>query len=258
MRYLILLFVLQLLAGFVHGVPPDSQSVTLETIIASYENLRYERTVKQCEEFLSTHPRLPEAKLLKVLQYLAMSQLALGEEEQAKRTLQSIIIANPEYSLDRRIVSPKLIELYRNQRARERQSGDISEPAVQYLVKEDLRTEAMLRSVIFPGLGQTYLDQSRGYLYAGIAGISLGIFGYSVIQTPRAHERYLGATDPQNIEQRYATYNRLYQLRNNSLIVYLGTWMIAGVDAFISSRPSGNLRISLNGIPTHLTVTLLW
>jgi len=255
-----ILLLLLLLAGVVpqDGLAQQRQG-TLDSIRIAYRNLEYARALQRAEFYLAEHPRVPETQLLTVLQYMAMSQLALGREQDARETLRSILVTNPSYQLDQRIVSPKLQTMYRQLRQAQDQSDRNQPASVRYVVKEDVYTEATLRTLIFPGLGQRHLDQHRWYVYSGLAGLSLAGFGYAALKLSGAHESYLEATKPEVIDDRYATYNRYYRLRNTAIASYLATWAIATTDILLQSRtPDTSPQISLHGSLRSLSFTIQW
>jgi len=248
---LCIIFILLFSGGFT--LVAQEQSVSLEQIRDAYEQLQYEKTVTLGEQYLASNPRMGEEPVLEVLQYIAFSQVALGKDEAAKRSLRSILITDPTFELNENLASPKVTRLFTELKS-ERELSSLqpsSEPS--YVILRDVKTTATLRSVIFPGSGQTYLDQNRGYVYNGIAAISLGVFVYSSIRLPGAHKDYLQASDPKTIANKYDIYNQLYQYRNNSLLLYLSTWTLSLADVLVFG-PSTQPHISV--IPTKSGVNL--
>jgi len=231
----------------------QEQSVSIEQVRTAYEQLHYQRTVTLGEEYLANNPRISKESLLEVLQYIAFSQVALGKDEAAKRSLRSILITDPTFQLNENLASPKVTRVFTELKSEMQVSSTQPSSEPSHVILEDVKTAATLRSVIFPGSGQNYLNQHRGYVYNGIAAISLGVFVYSSIRVPTAHKDYLQATDPKAIADKYDTYNHLYQYRNNSLILYLSTWTLSLADVLVFG-PSTQPHISL--IPSESGVNL--
>jgi hypothetical protein len=117
----------------------------------------------------------------------------------------------------------------------------------KWIIIEDRRARSTLRSIIFPGWGQIYNNKARGYIFSGIAGISLGYFIYSSVQLRKTHQEYLKAYTEDDIERKYASYNKWYIRRNNSLLVYSGSWTLSLIDILFDPFSKENrLLISPN------------
>lgn len=237
----------------------QEQSVSLEQIRASYEQLNYPKTIDLGETYLANNPRVSKQTLVEVLQYVAFSQVALGQEDAAKRTFRSILVTDPAYELNEKMASPKVIRIFQEVKTQASTASPQIQRSASHVILEDVKTGAVLRSIIFPGVGQTYLGQTRGYVYNSIAAISLGVFLYSSIRLPAAHSAYLKATNPDEITNKYNTYNQLYQFRNNALITYLGTWSISLLDVMVlgpSTQPRIGFSPSYSGV--NLAVSFQW
>jgi|GEM_PF-1948651 len=236
----------------------EKAPTTIEDIRQAYQQLEYARTVEMTERYLQAHPRIPKEALLRILQYRAFSQVALGNEEEARNTLRSILVSEPDFRLDRQIASPKVVQLFESLKTETLNGEADSEFVPSVVIAEDVQATAMLRSVVFPGLGQTYLRKKRGFAYIGIAATSLGLTVYSAVRVPRLHDRYLQATSPSIIEDRYDQFNRWYQVLNSAAVIYGITWGIALADLVVfrdTNSPAFAFLPVGDGIQLHATYT---
>lgn len=220
-------------AGLFAQSPGDTASISMEDIRQAYQQLEYARTVDMTEQYLGSHQRAPKEDLLTILQYRAFSQVALGNEDAAKRTLRSVLVSEPNFELDRQVASPKVIEIFENLKSGTQKIEQLPKTSPQVVIAEDLQVRAMLRSIVFPGLGQLYLDKPRGYAYASVAAASLGLTVYSAVLVPGLHDDYLQATSPAVIEDKYDEYNQWYHIRNSAAVIYAVNWGLSLTDILI-------------------------
>lgn len=248
--------VMVLLASWA-GVYAQNSPVTPGQIRQAYQQFEYERTVSLGERYLENHPRIDKTTLLQVLQYTTFAQVALGRDEDAQRTIRSILVTDPTFEPDEKLASPKVERMFADLRSELTSSETTPEIQPSHLILQDVKTGAALRSIIFPGAGQRYLDQNRGFLYVGVAGVSLGIFLYSAFRLPSARKAYLKASDPKQIESKYDEYNRWYHYRNNSLIAYASSWSLSVIDVLIfgpSTQPVFSVQPHQSGVEFALNL----
>ena len=251
---ILMLTIFSLAAG---SVPLKAQesAVTPEQIRSAYRQLDYRKTVDLSERYLEAHPRIEKDILLQVLQYRAFAQVALGRDDAARSTLRSILITDPGYRLNENLASPKVKRLFAELQDESPQAREEATVHPSYVVLEDVKTQATLKSILFPGTGQRFLEQPRGYIYTGIAGASLGFFIYSAFRVPSAREDYLKANDAEQIAEKYDTYNRWYQYRNSALVAYVATWALSVTDVLIFG-PSAQPVLSVQPHDSGLEFTL--
>jgi len=204
--------------------------LTLEQVKNSYENVRYAQVVTLVKSELEARPQQPLPRLEMLLKYLALAQASLGKEDEARSTMASLVLVNPNFKFQPDEVSPKILELYHDVRSEFVRSPDLASHSPSYLIKTDRRAELMLKSVTFPGWGQIEAGKKRGYFWGiGFSAVLVGsgVASYMAAQT---HDDYLAAYDPAVIQSRYTTYNNWYQWRNTLLSLTVLTYTVNLLD----------------------------
>lgn len=244
MRFAIILLLSGLLWHPMGYTQSSQPAVTLDSIRSAYETLQYQSAIELSDAYLSAHPRLPKYELVTALQYRAFSQMALGKEDEARNTLRSALVADPDFTLDRQIASPKIVRIFNEVRSNIQSGSMTLNEQGSPVILEDRKTNAVLRSALFPGLGQIYLQQPRGYMYSAVGVLSMGTLLVSAYRVPTLRENYLRATDTDVIQTRYDAYNQWYQLRNTAGIIALLSWSVSLSDVLLFA-PDHPAKLSL-------------
>jgi len=97
-----------LLSGLLAAAQQEGNA--LEEGIGLYWNGEYEKTI----EVLSSEPLtdVGEGERVELLRYLALSHIALGENDEAQAQFIRLLTIDPGYRLDPSMVSPKVIDLF--------------------------------------------------------------------------------------------------------------------------------------------------
>ncbi|MGH7602286.1 MAG: DUF5683 domain-containing protein [bacterium] len=176
-----------------------------------------------------TPSQLADIHALRALIFFEQGSSARGEEH-----LVLALQLNPDLQLDPIFFSPQIrgrLEALRPQGAT---LGNITAPAVRYIVVPDLRLEAAWRSLLLPGWGQRFKGQkTKGRLFTISAVALAGATLASHILRERAETKYLQAAEEVDIKSRYATLNRYHLLRNNLALALGVVWSAAVLEALI-------------------------
>ncbi len=225
-----------------------------EQMIQAFQQIKYDKAEQLAKQITADYESATLFELLeahKILGIIAF-QRDMNREE-AQRQFDLALSIDPNLKLDSLSFSPKTIEFFDAIKSRFLAEPDNSESekakVYRYVIQPDPRPAATLRSMLVPGWGQLYKnDRSKGYALITatlVTTVATGIF--HVLQN-NTHTDYKNAVEPNAIEQKYDSYNRLYKLRNNAALLAGGAWLYAVFDALIVKPKPGqrNFDISLD------------
>jgi len=226
----------------------QKESPVVTKIRRAYENLEYRRARQLAEEALREYSSYTPEELVEIYKYLAFVAFSEGHTEEARQHFRSLLSLQPNYQLDSLYTSPKILRFYREIKEQWQQGGaPIPRPEIRYLVLQDPRPAAALRSALLPGWGQLYKgEKTKGWVLMGAAG-SIVVGWWAIDQaTDNAHERYLRARIPQDIEKAYQSYNRWYKLRKAWIGMAIVLWLYSYLDAALKPvSPSAPAQVKL-------------
>ena len=222
-------------------VPVFSQTgqSLFEQMVQAFQQIKYDKAEQIAKQITADYESATPFELLeahKILGIIAFQRDMNREESQ--RQFDLALSIDPAIELDSLSLSPKTIEFFRTVKSKFLAAPGNSETekarAYRYIIQPDPRPAATLRSMALPGWGQLYKnDRRKGYALITatmVTTLATGIF--HVLQS-KAHTDYMNAIEPDIIEQKYDSYNRLYKLRNNSALLAGGAWLYAVFDALI-------------------------
>lgn len=241
-KYLVLrLTSLALVGLFLGAVPQVAAQPTgdinelVEQIELAYENLEYHTAESLARQVLREFEGLSPDQLVRVHTTLALVLFVKGEEFEAAEQFRSALSINPDLELDPVLVSPGTLEFFEEVKqlsARQPPATDESTGEVRYVMVEDVRPGATLRSVILPGWGQQHKgENTKGWVITGAWAATLAASTYAHFQRQDAREAYLNETNPDLVEVRYESYNNWHTLRGGLLIGAAAVWAYAAIDA---------------------------
>ena len=109
--------------------------------------------------------------------------------------------------------------------------------AVRYVLVEDLRAAAAMRSLALPGWGQLYKgENTKGWILLGVWGMAASGTVLAHIIRKQAEDDYLAATEAlpeQEILDRFDRFNTWHKARNNLALATAGLWAYSYLDALI-------------------------
>ncbi|MFZ5516693.1 MAG: hypothetical protein ACOY90_08650 [Candidatus Zhuqueibacterota bacterium] len=224
----------------------QSRQSPYDQLLRAYQQLDYQTAKALGQKITSdyaSHSLYQLAETHKILGVIAYSE---GDMDVAKNQFESALSIDDNAQLDSVYVSPKIIQFFNEQKLRYIQStpenaSNTAQPP-RYILIRDPRPAAALRSLALPGWGQLYKKEKRkGYSLAGAAGLSIFGTGMLHILQNNAHDAYLEATDPSDIESRYDRYNALYKWRNGLALCTAGIWLYSFFDALIAKSDPRDL-----------------
>jgi hypothetical protein len=182
------------------------------------------------------------------LVFFDRDSVARGEEH-----LALALQLNPRLQLDPIFFSPQIQKRLEELRPKiATLNKNAVAPTVRYLVIADPRLKAAWRSLLLPGWGQRFKGQkAKARIFSITAAVLAGTAMASHILRERAETKYLRAGENE-VEARYATFNRYHVLRNN-LALGLGVVWGAGVlDALVVPVAPRSSRMGWILSPHHL------
>ena len=242
MRYLLLIFCILLPINLFAQEGNDSLAVLKNEL----ESFKYSDVIQHANLMLLHKEELSKATLIEVYRMKAIAQFSLPDDKGAKITFINILNIDTSYSLDSSNTSPKIIT-YFNQ-IKQNYLADLSRQKLPLEVKTDtviihdersaaMLKQAVIRSVIFPGLGHFYLDQNlKGITLSSLTVITLSSMIYYIIDSNNKQKDYLNARDDITIQTRYNEYNTSYKLRNISIISLAAVWLYSQIDILFFSN----------------------
>ena len=105
---------------------------------------------------------------------------------------------------------------------------------------------ALLRSLLIPGWGHSYLDKPGTKWFLSGSAILLSSVAYFTYTSLNYEKKYLNETDLAKITGRFKTFNSHYQARNIVLAAYISFWAYTQYDLFSSIGPTSQPFLSLH------------
>ncbi len=208
----------------------------------AFNNLNFKRVVELSGRAVDAYADYPTEQLVLVYQYRAMAFYNLGSEMEAAGSFKAALSLQPELVLDPVTVSPKIRKFFDEIKAgyRTENVSPLQPVETRYIQLEDLRPQAVWRSMILPGWGQHYKGQEvKGYIiFSGFLVNTIGLIT-AVIYEKSSRDAYLDATLPDEIESRFQEYERWNNVRRVLTGTGVAIWLYAFGDALWSVTPTG-------------------
>lgn len=208
----------------------------LASVKEMFNSFQYEKVITQAESILE-NDSLNRDVSIELLRMKAIAHYVLNQKDFTVLCFVDILKKNPEYQLDPRQNSPKIINIFNRTKdnylpaEKEITNRQTTQQEVQPVIQKQFVRSSLLRSFAVPGWGHLYANnQKKGYFLTSAALVGLGASIYFTIETAQNEKRYLNETDKTLIESKYKDYNRSFQLRNGFLIGYAILWTYAQAD----------------------------
>ena len=249
MRPLALFVAALLLTGAALAQPAASPSDLIRAMEDAVVRLDYDVAEARAREALARFDALSPDQLVTVHSTLGVVLHVQNQPVEARRQFEAALSLDPGLALDPVRTSPKTLELFEEVKTAvlaQSATGSRADPAVRYLVLEDRRAGAALRSLAVPGWGQFHKgDRARGWAFAATTGALIA--GTVAAQGARtaAREDYLEASTEAEAAERFERYNRWHRTRN-ALVLGTGVvWAASALEALLTGGPE---------VPTPLAV----
>lgn len=246
-----------LLLLFAAGISFSQTKITIEEIKEKYESFEYRDVIRLSEIFLFDNSGISKEDSIEVLTMKAVSYYSLNEEISAEKTLRQIIDLDRNYELNPSTVSPKIISLFEQLKIQyappmkeEQQNESVKEPVQKpdynllISTKNDVYVNTFSRSVVFPGLGHLYLNNSaKGWVLTALTAVTLPTMVYFIFDASSTEKDYLNEVDASLIEQKYSEYNSAYKTRNFFIAAFAVVWFYSQIDLLFNSSDAFTEKI---------------
>lgn len=214
--------------------PPEDQ---LQAIQSAYQNVDFATAEGLIEQALETYQLFLPAQLATVHLYAALIGFAQNETIEARQHLRTALQLQPELRLDPIEIPPGLIAMA--DEIKEELQVSVQEDAAEtrYIVLQDPRPQAALRSMLLPGWGQFYKgEQKKGLIFISAWGATVLGSGVAHLMRENRETAYLNAPRDE-IQERYRSFDTWHVVRNNLILAAAGVWVSSYVDALVSRNP---------------------
>jgi hypothetical protein len=204
------------------------------------ESFNYADVITHADRMILHKETLSKATMIEIYRMKATAQFSLSDLEGADTTINEILSIDTTYVLDSSNTSPKIIT-YFNQLKQNylsvlaQKKREITVKTDTVFVKDESTfyslKQAVIRSVIFPGLGHLYLNQNlKGITLTSLTAVTLSSMIYFIIDSNKKQSNYLNVRDDVAIQSNYNNYNSSYKLRTYSIIAFAAVWLYSQID----------------------------
>lgn len=228
----------------------------------AYENLDFSVAEARVDAAIDAFDRFTPAELGEIYSISALIFFARDDQAGTRRQLDLALQVNPELKLSAREAPPQVIAIL-DELIQIRAASLPAETELRYLIVEDPRPAAVMRSMVLPGWGQLYKKQrKKGILLMSAWGLtSVGVL-VAHNERKKAEAFYLASIDLQQINNRYPAFDRWHKARNSLFIAAAGVWAYSYVDALLdhpsplSNNKKHPLQLSFTPIPKNPSLSL--
>lgn len=248
-----------LLAAASPAAGQSGSAVLVAEIRDAYRDFDYDEATAKGRDVLRRYSEFTVEQLTEVHTVLGLVAYDQGDLGESRRQFISALQLTPDLELDPLIISPKIIEFVGTIRDELSLSEAADEDAApRYVVLRDRRTDAALRSMLWPGWGQFYKGHStKGWIIsASFGATALGAVGAHLKR--RDAEQAYDSAGPSVVQDRYDTFNRWHKTRNALIQGAALVWAVGYVDALLTdatARPDQRL-VSISASPSTVTVAV--
>jgi hypothetical protein len=247
---------------FGSAVCAQSYSDSVYQIENDFKSFKYEEVIKRSSDLLSSDS-LPSVMKPQLYMMKGISHFVLLQDSLAKDSFLEILKLNPQFYPDSVVTSPKIISFFNEVKNKyewyylpgsnaDADTVLLNPPRDEFLQYKEKFRSAVVRSLLFPGLGHLYLENNTGWYLSIPAGVSFLSSIYYIIDTQNKRMDYLNAQDPDLINEKYKDYNSSYKMRNISIIVYSAIWLFSQFDILTTDY------IELNSPPLFTLYSSEW
>ena len=220
-------------------VPVQAQRTNSELITEirqAYERIDFEVAEIQIQEALVGFDRFSPAELSEIHFFSALIHYARGDAAKAESEVLIALQLFPDFSADPLLTPPGLHEIVRTTRATlpENSSTELNSADIRYLILEDRRPSAAMRSMLVPGWGQMYKGERRkGHILIVAWGTTAGGAITTHFLRQNAERRYLDADTQEEVFERFDAFDRWHKVRNNLFLAASAVWLYSYIDALL-------------------------
>ncbi len=219
----------------------------LDAIWDAYQQLDYARAADSARAALDLHGRYTRRELVDLHTILGLISFSRDQAQEARDQFTTALSLDPDLHLDSLLVSPKILTFFEEVRGafeQPRRQEDGNPASVRYVIIEDRRSEAALRSMMLPGWGQLHKgERTKGRVLLGLWGTAVAGTVATHLLREQARKDYQAAATPDEALERYDPFNRWHKTRNALVLATAGVWIYSYVDALMAGGPPHDRRL---------------
>jgi hypothetical protein len=236
-------------AFFAVSVHAQTSDSLMRQAKLAYQNFEFESAISLCQNALPVTQN--KALYLDLLSLIGISYYNLWKDDSSKVYFTKIFEADSTFRLDSSSVSPKIVAFFNEQlnlyQLKKKSASIVFRKPAEVLPGTEVQTimvaqqtpainkMAFLNSTLFPGLGQlSQGSDTKGWAFISAGLVSLGSAIYFTIDANSKAKKYHSANAQSDIDNTYSKYNTAYQLKNASISIYLGIWIVNLYDIFFN------------------------
>jgi hypothetical protein len=194
-----------------------------------FKSFEYKK-VLQKGRFLLADTYTSHSDSLVIFQYMLSSAYALNDTIQAKTIILEILKDQPDFSLNPKEISPKIVEFFnlikKDHIGHPRKNP--AKPAEQ--VKREIENRVpgfvLAGSVLLPGSAHYFQGmQTKGISFSAVSAILISSAVYFTFKTSSDRDNYMQARNNASYDKLYNTYNSSYKMRTLSFAAW-GLWSL--------------------------------
>lgn len=244
---LMIKFILLLILIFSYTGFSQDENI-LQDISRKFESFKYDSVITTADSLLSLTDSLSDQTLVELYRMKGISHFSLDQNKLAEESFLAILKIDSTFHLDSAKTSPKIISFFNETRTEFKQhtqfenlseqavdtiyiTQKIPDPEIEYKIKG-----AFFRSILLPGLGHLYLNDSfKGWFLTALSSASLVSSVYFIFDTETKRDGYANETNINKVAGKYDEYNSAYKKRNFSLIAFAALWVYSQIDLLLFS-----------------------
>jgi hypothetical protein len=223
--------------GLFPAVSRAQNSASMNVIIQAYEKGYFQDVITLARQSLEDTAGFQPDDIIYLRTYLAFSLVAMGQDDEAVKCFNKILIAKPKMELNPEFVSPKIIEVFKRAQIEYFRTTSPSNwnSSLMFEKGRPGKIQALWRSALLPGWGQSIRgDFKKGRtLKWGSMGMA-AVTGLVFLGTYINHQNYLDATESDRIQAKYKIYDRWYRARYFTVNLAVSFWSYNLIDIIIS------------------------
>ncbi len=249
----------------------QQETDSIAVLKKEFEGFKYKQVITGAQRLLEHINMLNENQIIEIYKLKGISHFTLSDDKGARNCFLQILNIDSSFAFDSSKTSPKIISFfnklkveYSKEIMREKLFGRIKTDTVFIIknvpvkVPDDNLKQTMIRSILFPGLGQFYNNENvKGLILTSLGAAALASSIYFIIDSNKKKNDYLNATDINTINNKYNLYNTAYKMKNISLISFAAIWLYSQVDAlFFRGKRKPNAIANLQISPGTYSLTI--
>ncbi len=226
MKKILLFFIL-----FGVSIPAFAQNLEREvnSLEQDFKSFEYKK-VLQKGRFLLADTYTSHSDSLVIFQYMLSSAYALNDTTQAKSIILEILQDQPDFSLNPRETSPKIVEFFnlikKDHIGSPRQNPPRPAKPIESKIQKEVPAFILAGSVLLPGSAHYFQGmQTKGISFSAVSAVVISSAVYFTFKTSSDREKYMRARNDASYDKLYNTYNSSYKMRTLSFAAW-GFWSL--------------------------------